>query len=211
MLRFILLLLLFWVTPAWSVDNVVVMALFSNKAIVNIDGKRRTLVVGETSPEGVKLIAADSEEAVLEVAGKREAYPLGMHISVGYTPAEKTEVHLWADSSGMFKAQGSINGQSVEFLVDTGASTIAMNAQQAKRFGLNTSSGQVVQVATASGIETGHKINLNRVKVGEIELFGVDAIVMPGAFPAEILLGMSFLERLEMERSGKKMLLRLTH
>ena len=96
-------------------------------------------------------------------------------------------------------------------MVEAPVSTIAMNAQQAKRFDLNAASGQVVQVATASGIEIGRKINLNRVKVGEIELFGVDAIVMPGVYPAEILLGMSFLERLEMERSGRKMLLRLTH
>jgi len=185
------------------------MALFSNKAVVHIDGRRQVLVVGQRSKEGVLLVSADSEEAVLEVNGVAEPYPLGMHISVGFAPPDKTEVNLWASSSGMFHAGGSINGQLVNFLVDTGATTIAMNRQLARRLGIDyLYIGSKVDVHTASSVEVGYHITLKSVKVGEIELQNVSAIVIDGMHPSEVLLGMSFLSRLEMDRRGNMMVLR---
>ena len=194
---------------SWAVEDIVVMALFTEKAVLTIDGKRRVLSVGQISKEGVLLVSANSEEAVLEVDGKREVYPLGMHISTGYKKSKTTEVNLWADQLGMFNAAGSINGQLVNFLVDTGATTIAMNAYQAKRLGIDyLYLGQKVGVSTASGTEVGYHVKLNRVKVGEIELRDISAIVMDSPYPVEVLLGMSFLGQLEMDRRGKMMVLR---
>ena len=196
-------------SPVWSVDDVVVMALFANKAVLQIDGKRKVLKVGERSANGVLLVSADSEHAVLEVNGKQDTYYLGAHISGGYKAPKTTEVNLWADSAGMFETTGSINGQLVEFLVDTGATTIAMNAAQAKRLGIDyLFQGQPVQVSTASAVETGYLVKLKTVKVGEIKLREVSAIIMDSPYPEKVLLGMSFLGRIEMERRGMMMLLR---
>ena len=187
-----------------------VLALFKDKAILQVDGQRRVLQVGEQSPEGVKLIAASSEEALLEVAGRRASYPLGSHISSAeHARPAQIEVNLWVDSLGMFKTTGSINGQTVGFLVDTGATTIAMNAHDAKRLGIDfLYLGTPVAVHTASATEVGYQINLKSVRVGEIELRDVAALVLNGEYPNEVLLGMSFLGRLQMERNGRSMVLR---
>lgn len=202
---------LFAAVPVLAVEDVVVMGLFGEKAVLTIDGKRRSLSVGERSPEGVVLVAVDAErnEATLEIDGKRDVYGLGMHISGGYTTPAATEISLWADSMGMFNVAGSINGLSVDFLVDTGATTIAMNSQQAKRLGIDyLYKGQQINVSTASGNEIGYLIKLKTVKVRELELREVEAIVMDGEHPEQALLGMSFLGKLEMNRSGNHMVLR---
>ncbi len=198
-----------FVAPSFGVEDVVVLALFKNRAVLQVDGNRRVLEVGEESPEGVRLITADSERALIEVDGRRQSFSLGSHISTGYTPATVTEVRIWVDSRGMYTTTGSINGHLVNFLVDTGATLIAMNSQQAKRLGIDYRYlGQRAQVSTASGVEVAYQITLAAVKVGTIELRNVHALVLDGRFPEEVLLGMSFLGRLEMERKDRALLLR---
>jgi aspartyl protease family protein len=93
----------------------------------------------------------------------------------------------------------------VTFLVDTGASTIALNSATAKRIGIDYTKGRPGMATTASGYTRVYSVKLDSVKVGEIVLRNVDAGVIDGPQPETPLLGMSFLNALEMKRDGDKM------
>lgn len=182
-------------------------ALFENKAILVIDGERRVLAAGETSPEGVRLLATDTaaEEASIEVGGRRETLALGV-VAASFAPAERPSVTLWAGTGGHFYADGAINGRGVRFLVDTGATTIAISGDEARRLGIDfRASGQPGYANTAGGVVRAWSVTLNRVEVGPIVLYNVPAGVIEGPFPREALLGMSFLGRLDMKREGSRL------
>ncbi len=188
-------------------DGIALYALFKDKAILTIDGTRRVLKAGETSPEGVKLISTDTEQeqAVVEAGGRRETLKLGVVISniEGAAPAAVT---LWADGSGFFFANGSINGSVVTFLVDTGANTVALSGALAQRLGIDYKKKGLQGIATtASGHVRNYIVKLDTVKIGEIVLHNVDAAVLDGSHPSTPLLGMSALNNLEMRRDGNKM------
>jgi aspartyl protease family protein len=201
----ILLALIASVPCAIALEKIVVLGLFKDKAIVEIDGRKRSLTAGATSPEGVRLIAANSSEALIEVNGKPGTYTLGTHIGSTYASVSpQATVQIWPDATGMYTVDGSINQFPIKFLVDTGASTVAMNKHQAKRLGLDYKFNSVEGAATtASGIARTYYLTLKRVKVGEIELNEVPAVVVDGDFPLVSLLGMSFLNRVGMMRNGR--------
>lgn len=182
-------------------------ALFERKAIVQIDGNRRVLTVGgEPSPEGVRLVSTDTarEEAVIERAGRRETLRLGVVIAA-FEGAARESATLYADASGSFHARGSINGVPVTFLVDTGATSIAINSALAERLGIDYRRGQAGVAKTASGFTRVYGVRLATVRVGDITLHNVDAGVIEGSQPDVPLLGMSFLNALEMRRAGNVM------
>ncbi|MEE8055699.1 MAG: TIGR02281 family clan AA aspartic protease [Gammaproteobacteria bacterium] len=204
-------LLLFFSGPlAFAVDKLVVLGLFTDKAVVEIDGKQRVLTVGKTSPEGVTLVSANSKEAILEVDGQRASYTLGTHIGSTFVgPSPQATVQIWPNETGMYLVNGSINDFPINFLVDTGATNIAMNGNQARRLGLDFKlEGTVGRAQTASGITKVYYVNLKKIKVGDITLHDVQAAVLEGDFPTEVLLGMSFLSKVEMNRRGRLLELR---
>jgi aspartyl protease family protein len=201
------LFLLLTLLPAVAgAADISLFALFKDKAILHVDGTRRVLTIGTESPEGVKLVSTDTqaEEAVVELKGKRETLRLGMVVSA-FQSAARESVTLFSDASGFFHAEGSINGAAVTFLVDTGANTIAINSATAKRAGIDYTKGHAGTARTASGYARMYGIKLDTVKVGEIVLRNVDAGVIDGPQPETPLLGMSFLNALEMKRDGNKM------
>jgi len=200
------LIILLNATSAWSeVLNIVVVGLFRDQAVVEINTKQHVLKVGEQSPEGVTLVSADSRTAVLEKNGIQQEYLLGTHIGTNFTPpVAQTVVSLWP-TNGMYFTPGSVNGFSVDFLVDTGASSIALNAATANRLGLDFRKGKRIGVKTASGIDEAYVVTLDKVKVGDIELYDIRAVVLDGAEPREALLGMSFLSQLDIQRSDQRM------
>lgn len=189
---------------ALAQTRISVVGLFKDTAIVIIDGKRRTLRSGETSPEGVTLVSASSDEAVLEVDGERKRYGLGGQIGGRYTKPEQTTVHIWPTPNRMYLVTGSINGYPVDFVVDTGATLVSMSAREARRLGIDYRVvGRPGRSTTASGVSTIYVVNLDRVRVGDIELRNVRGAVHDGDFPSQTLLGMSFLGRLEMRQNGQ--------
>ncbi|MGD2053772.1 MAG: TIGR02281 family clan AA aspartic protease [Gammaproteobacteria bacterium] len=196
-------------TNVVALPRIEVQALFGGKAIVMIDGQRRTLSAGQTSPEGVKLIAADSKQAVLEYDGSRKAYQPGGAISLSYAKPEHHEEKIYADDHGMFHSVGTINGRTVRFLVDTGATTVAMNKSQARQLGVDyRMKGERIIVSTASENVKGYRVRLKSVSLGRIKQRDVDAMVIDGDHPGPILLGMSFLGNLKVEKSGGIMSIR---
>lgn len=194
---------------AWAVDKVSVMALFNGKAMLSIDGRNRLLKAGQTSPEGVKLIEANPRQALVQVDGEQRILQPGGPVQANYKQRTTREVRITRNNQGAYTSFGSINGRSVSFLVDTGASSVAMSAAVAKDLGIQYQlHGRQVMIATASGQANGYQIKLDRVQVGEVSLNDVDGVVIEAEAPPQVLLGMSFLQRLEMTQKGNVMMLR---
>src|SRR5262245_7639377 len=162
--------------------DITVIALTAGKATVIIDkAKPRTMAVGDTSPEGVKLIAATSESATFEVGGKRQTLTTGQHgmIAAGTSGGSGAGiVALTADSRGHFITTGAINGMSLRFMVATGASSVALSVDEAKRAGVNYLAGSRGRVSTANGTATVYMVKLDSLRIGDIELTNVDAVVI---------------------------------
>ena len=184
--------------------DISVMGLFNGKAVLVINGgKPRTVGVGQTTPEGIKLLSASSESAVVEYSGQRHTLNMGHATRIGATnDAGFGQVTLTADARGHFVTTGTINGTSVRFLVDTGASSVALSVNEARRLGIKYLSGSPGQVATANGATMAYKLKLDNVRVGEITLNNVDCVVVDGLGLNIVLLGMSFLNRTQMKRDG---------
>ncbi len=202
---FIIPLILPAVVLAEAALNIQVTGLFRDQAVVEIDTNQRILKVGETSPEGVTLISANSQQAVLEIDGKQQTFVLGGQIGGVFSPPPaQPRVSLWP-SDGMYLTNGSINGYGVDFLVDTGASAVAINAATAKRLGIDYLNAPKIGVRTASGTDVGYQVNLDSVQLGDIIRFNVMAIVIDGPEPQRALLGMSFLRDLDLQRRGERL------
>jgi aspartyl protease family protein len=204
MARIVVGLSLFIAAGLAAAAEITVIGLTSGKAVVVIDGgKPRTLRVGESAPEGVKLVAASSESATFEVGGKRQTLALGNYAAaVKAQPATGDRVALTADSRGHFITTGTVNGVSMRFMVDTGASTIALPLDDAKRAGVNYLAGTPSRVQTANGSLVVYMVKLDAVQLGDIVVNNVDAAIIEGDKLPMALLGMSFLNRMEMRRQG---------
>jgi aspartyl protease family protein len=185
-----------------------VIALTNGKATLVIDAaKPRTLSAGDISPEGVRLVSASSEAAVIEIDGKRRTLALGTSYREAPSSANSSaigrSVVIAADSRGHFLVTGTINSAaSMRFLVDTGASVVSISADDATRAGINYLGGQRSLTQTASGVAPVYRVKLDSVKIGDITLYNVDAAVHVGGQLPVGLLGMSFLNRMEMKRDG---------
>ncbi len=188
--------------------DVGLVGLFRDRAVLTVDGGApRTLTVGGAAVQGVKLLAVEEDVALVEVAGKRQRLRLGEHVYATSAPAGNGEVTLTADGSGQFLAPGSINGAQVRFLVDTGATLVSLSAKDAIRAGVDYRRGNAAVTETANGQARVWHVKLDKVTLGTITLTNVDALVHPTDMSVA-LLGMSFLNRMEMKRDGSTMTLR---
>jgi aspartyl protease family protein len=174
--------------------------------IVGPNGKPKVYRDGDTLPNGARLVRATSESALVELNGKRSTLRIGTHVSTATPASSGGRVTLTADARGHFETIGTINGASVRFLVDTGASMISMGIDDARRVGIDYLKGQKGFSNTANGVAPVYRVKLDTVKVGEITLNGVDGLVHESSMPF-VLLGMSFLNRLEMNRQGDSLTL----
>jgi aspartyl protease family protein len=189
-----------------AATGVAVVGLFKDKAIVSIDGgKPRTLAVGQAAGT-VRLLAADSASATFDIDGKRRTLAMGQSFAGGAPADARQSVSLTADARGHFAAAGSLNGYPLTFLVDTGATSIAIGAAEAKRIGLDYRAGQAIGVSTAAGVVPAWRVTFNTVKVGAISAHQVEGMVVEAGLDRP-LLGMSFLNRMEMKRDGQTMTL----
>lgn len=205
---YLLVPLLLFVAPLQAAPEMRVLALFKDKAMLEIDGSRRLLVKDVPSPEGVSLISSNGLKAVVEVDGEQFTLTPQMRIGGSYKAARSKETRIVRDNTGHFRTQGAINGQPVDFLVDTGASGVAMSEPQARRLGIPFElEGKPMMAQTASGVAEGYSVTLNSVTVGEIRQQNVKGMVVKGNSPAQVLLGMSFLNNLEMRNQGNMMIL----
>lgn len=182
---------------AQAAPQIRVVGLFANAALLNVDGQRVMLKVGRVGPHGLELLAADSATALILVDGREQSFALERDYAPGgYAEPQKQSVRLVRERDGHYHASGQINGRSLSFMLDTGATTIAISQAQADALGLDYKRGTRVRISTASGEGWAWSIQLDSVSVSGIRQTMVPALVVPGSYPSQALLGMSFLNRL---------------
>ena len=193
-------------TPALATD-VNVIGVFPGKAVVTINrGAPRTLSVGEKTSEGVVLISSDGKGAVLEIDGKRQSLDLGQHFAAPTDGGGRQAVNLAQDASGHFIAEGMVNGAHIRFLVDTGATLVSIPITEAARLGIDYQKGKPGYSILADGRRAASwRVMLESVTIGDVTVLNVEGSVSQGSgIP---LLGMSFLNRMEMRREGQTLTL----
>ena len=190
-------------------QQVALNGVLGTKALLIVDGSApKSVAPGETH-QGVKVVSASGDSAVVEVKGQR------VNLRVGDAPASVgtkangaagTRIVLPVGSGGHFMSAGKINGREVNFMVDTGATMVALAVADAERIGLNYKSGQAMQANTATGVSQAWHVKLGSVRIGDVEVHDVDAAVVPQGMPF-VLLGNSFLNRFKMQRDAGQMTL----
>jgi aspartyl protease family protein len=197
------------IQPAWS-QSVAMTGGMGSKALLVVDGAApKAVAVGDTF-KGVKVISVSSEQTVVEIAGKRHAVRLGeAPVSVGGSGGGSSggsQIVLTAGSGGHFRTQGSINGRTVDFIVDTGATMVSMTVDEARRIGVRFDQGERGLSSTANGVVQSYRITLHSVRINDVEIFDVPASVSTGSMPY-VLLGNSYLTRFQMKRENDQMTL----
>ncbi len=191
--------------PAPAVQLAGVMG--STKALLVIDGQTQMLAVGERA-RGIRLLSLQGDTAEVERDGMRLSLRVGASpavVGAGLPkPGGAREIVLTAGPGGHFTTGGAINGQAVSFLVDTGATLVALSQSEAARLRLDLRNAQRGLRRTANGTVPVVMVTLNSVRVGEVEVINVPAVVMPAQMP-HILLGNSFLTRFQMRRDNDVM------
>lgn len=193
---------------AWA-QSVALTGMLGSKALLIVDGgEPRSLAVGE-SYRGVKVISTQGDSAVVEIGTQRQTLRVGdSPTSVGSQGggANGSKVVLTAGGGGHFLTLGQINGHTTQFVVDTGATFVSMSEQDATLAKINYRNGQRISMSTANGVVPGWRVKLNAVRVGDVTVYDVDAVVTAGAMPF-VLLGNSFLSRFQMTRTNDQMVL----
>lgn len=205
--RFLFALLL---APAvWS-QTVAINGTLGDKALLIVDGGfPKSVAIGATH-QGVKVISMQGDLVVIEVSGKRMTLRVGdAPASVGSAAGQQSSgsrVVLTAGPGGHFTSEGQINGRVVRFMVDTGATAVSLGLSEAERIGLKYQNGDRVQMSTANGVVQGWRMTLDNVRLGDVLVSGVDAVISPVSMPY-VLLGNSFLSRFQMNRTNDQMVL----
>lgn len=179
-----------------------------SNALLVIDGKPRHVAVGSTV-QGVRLVSVSGNDALVEIGGKRIALQLGgAQVNLGGVQSEGggQQIVITSESGGHFVTSGSINGKAVRFMVDTGATSVSMSQAEAERIGLDFKNGPRGYSTTANGAVPVYRANLASVRIGDVMIYNVDAIVSPAPMPY-VLLGNSYLTRFQMKRENDRMTL----
>jgi aspartyl protease family protein len=208
-MKLLLSALLATACAATHAQSVMLVGAVGNRAAILIvnGGAPMTVGIGQTL-QGVKLVAVQDGQVMIEAGGQRTVLRMDTPVSVGGSRggSGRGRIVLSVSSGGHFLTQGAINGRAVSFLVDTGASVVALSASDAQRIGLDYTQSQPVRMNTANGLTQGYRVRLNSVRVGDVEVYEVDAVVTPQPMP-HVLLGNSFINRFSMQRDASQMVL----
>jgi len=196
-----------WLAAPANAQSVLLSGtLGGSKAILVIDGQMQTMAVG-ASARGVTLRSLSADEAVVLIGGKPLTLRLGAApvslVGVG-SAGSGGAIVLPVGPGGHFLADGTINGKGARFMVDTGATMIAMSVAEAQRLGLKYDGGRRGMANTAGGNVPVYEVNLGSLRIGDVEVFNLSAGVVPADMP-HILLGNNFLSRFNMRREGDTM------
>lgn len=203
-LRLILLVVILQLTSgaALAADLAVkVIALFADKALLQVGNKQKIVKKGETF-EGVLLQSASGRGAVVVIDGKPMKLNLNQSIAGNFKKPERSSLKIYPDSAGMYVVDGSINGQKTRFLVDTGATFVTMSGSKAKQLKIDFRKGKSETLQTASAMVPTWIVKLDSVIVGGIRARNVEASVIAGDQPLEVLLGNSFLQHTQINKAG---------
>lgn len=204
---FACLLLLATAAGVRAADIALIGVMGERAAVLAVDGGEPKAVKVGGRWNGITVISVARDHAVVEIAGKRRQLALGQHYrSHEPAPGVRASAVLAADSRGHFFTEAMVNDVMLRFVVDTGASVVVIPGADAMRLGIDWRKGQRRTLQTANGRTSGYQLKLDKVRVGGIELHDVDGIVLEEGLSIG-LLGMSFLNRVEMLREGSQMTL----
>jgi aspartyl protease family protein len=207
MLKTLILLALFCImSVSTQAAEIGVVGLFNGRALLVVDGAPPKIYAVGENVGNARLIAADSDGATIEVKGKRKILRMGDHVYRTAASDSGSKVTLKSDSRGQFFCDVQVNGVTLKMLVDTGATHISISATEATRMGINYREGKRGYSETANGRTVVYLVTANTVKLGDIEVNQIDTVVHENGLPFG-LLGMSFLNRMEMQRNGSEMIL----
>lgn len=190
-----------------NTSHIVVKGLFSGRAVLEVSGRSHMLKEGKTSPEGVTLLRATSKFAQIEYQGKIEKLYLNRQVGTIYDSGGLTEVTIPRGANGHYVVSGRINNRWVEFMVDTGATSVTLNSFIADQLGISYKDAPTVALQTAQGHTQGYQVVLSSVAVGDLLLTNVSAFIIEGRFPQTILLGNTFLSRVNLRVDNAAMVL----
>lgn len=192
---------------AVSAQDVGLAGIMGSKAMLMVNGgEPQAVPVGQTL-DGVKVLSIQGDQVIIEAGGRKRPLRVGQH-AIGAAGGDGSgKIIMTADAQGHFFTTGTINGTSVRFLVDTGATMISLGATDARRIGLDFNRGQKALTNTANGQAVVSKVQVDTVRIGDITLHNIDALIHQNEMPIA-LLGMSFLNRMEMQRDGSTMTLK---
>jgi aspartyl protease family protein len=191
---------------ASATDIALIGTLGDKAAVLAINGGEPKAVKVGQKWNGITIVSVERAQATIEVDGKQRVLQIGQHHRAVAPPPDRQSATLAADPRGHFLAEGMINGKPQLFLVDTGATTVALPAAEARRLGIDYLKGERAFSRTAGGVVQVYRVRFDSVKVGNIELLEVEGIVIEQGLEIA-LLGMSFLNRVEMQRQGQTMML----
>lgn len=198
-----------WLASGFALaDTLRVLLLMDAGARLELNGKTFFLKVGETSSDGLELLSSSTESAQVRYQGQTRELKVGREISTQFKKAELAELRLATVAGGHYLVRGKVNGKITDMMIDTGATSVAMNRHHAARLGISYRDAPRVPVSTASGQAVGYAIQLESVTTGDIQVFNVKAIIIDADFPEIILLGNSFLTRVDMQVDNGVMILR---
>lgn len=191
---------------AAAADVALIGVIGERAAVLAVDGgEPKTVKVGQKW-NGIAVLSVRKDRATVEIDGRRRVLVQGQHYRSATPVSDRQQVTLAADRRGHFVTDGAVNGNPVRFLVDTGATSIALPGRDAVRLGLDYRKGARGMTQTANGPVVVYRVTLDRVRLGGIELQVVEAVVIEQGLDIA-LLGMSFLNRVEMRREGQTMTL----
>lgn len=188
-------------------QSVVLAGVLGKKALIVLDGGTpRALAAGETH-EGVTVLEVGPTEAMIRIGNEQRKLRLGeAPARVAGSGASRRTVVLKADHRGHFINSGTINGRVMQYMIDTGASAVAIGRNDADRLGIAYTQGQPVRINTANGVAQGWRVKLDSVRLGDVEVYGIEAVVTPQAMPY-VLMGNSLLMEFQMTRQNDVMVL----
>ena len=189
-------------------QSVAFSGMLGDKALLIINGQARGVTVGATV-QGVKLVRIDGAQAQIEAGGKALTLRLGGTAVVAGDSGgggSGSRIVLPVGSGGHYTGLGAINGHPVQFLVDTGATMIAMGADVATQIGLDPANSRLSAAMTANGAVATRTITLNKVTIGDVTVYNVEAMVMPQTMPM-VLLGNTYLSHFQMHSDNNSLVL----
>ena len=181
--------------------KVKVIALFSNKALLQVGDEQKIVSKGETFG-GVLLQSASGRGAVVVIDGQVLELDINQSIAGNFKKRERTRLTIAPDARGMYFVDGTINGQQTSFVVDTGATHVTMSGRKAKALNIDYRAGVRSHAQTAAAVVPVWQIRLSSVSIGAIKINNVSTTVIEGDHPSEVLLGNSFLNQTDMNKAG---------
>jgi aspartyl protease family protein len=184
-------------------DNIVLLSVTRDAATFDVQGRRMELGMGPSRKPSTPIVP------VVAPIASNSSYPGAVNnaspTKVASAANHQTAVNyatVPTNDRGHMVADGEVNGMPIRFTVDTGATFITLPVREAIRLAIDYKSGQKVTMETANGEMVGYRLKLDTVRVGELAVYGVDAVITENDSLPIALLGMSFLNRVDMKREG---------